>query len=790
MSENERITENIVRNMLHEKGYYSDKSIITEEQKSKNPTIDKLLSSASKSGVGKGYPDFIISFNNKPDQIIIIECKANSKLHKSQDINKYKHYAVDGALLYAGYLKNDFNVVAIGISGQTNNEIKVSTYIWLKNNISYKALKDQGLLNSQEISDIILRFKEPIAEEELHKKAIFYSDKLHSYSITANLRCTLICAILIALQHQPFLEGYKSHEYTQNKELIDSMLSACRTILQKNQLEKDKIEIILHQYEQIKSLVTFTEDTIVDNKNKQNINNTFLRDFITEIKDDILPYVNTSKFDILGKFYTSFIKHIEGNKKNGIVLTPTHITDFFCELAELTKDDIVFDPCCGTGGFLVSAMNYMIDKADNDQEKHKQIKSNQLLGIEKEPHIFTHACANMMMRGDGKSYIFFGDFFNNDLKNKILSKNPTVSFLNPPYKNNNASEQLKFVENSLDCIVKGGKCIAICQMSTVVSAINKDIKEIKERLLKKHTLQACLSMPNDLFHPVGVTTCILVFKAHIPHNSDKETFFGYFKDDGFKKSKDKGRFDANKIWDNIKNKWLQAYKNKKNILNLSITKNVNAEDEWCAEAYMETDYSQLKEEDFIQTLKKFTIFLFEQDYINFLTKENFYQNKKTSINTQEWGDFKYKDIFNIERGKSSQVKSDNRSLLIGASQNFNGSNEEYIYESPHYKEPCITVGNGGNVGCGQAFYQNIPFNAKSTVNILSLNDKKQSLNSFIALFLVTLIKKEQYRFDFGRGWSLDRMQNHKIKLPITKEGNPDWQFMEDYIKSLPYSKNL
>ncbi len=74
------------------------------------------------------------------------------------------------------------------------------------------------------------------------------------------------------------------------------------------------------------------------------------------------------------------------------------------------------------------------------------------------------------------------------------------------------------------------------------------------------------------------------------------------------------------------------------------------------------------------------------------------------------------------------------------------------------------------------------------MNILDL--KQYKLNNFVGIFLVTLIKLEQFKFNFGRGWSLERMKKSQIKLPTTSQGNPDWEFMENYIKSLPYSRSL
>ena len=92
-----------------------------------------------------------------------------------------------------------------------------------------------------------------------------------------------------------------------------------------------------------------------------------------------------------------------------------------------------------------------------------------------------------------------------------------------------------------------------------------------------------------------------------------------------------------------------------------------------------------------------------------------------------------------------------------------------------------------------AFYQ--PNEVICAQNILVL--RSPFVNEYSALFLCTIIEKEKYRFSYGRTLSKGYIAQHKIKLPAIKrmvEGNeiyePDWQFMEDYIKSLPYSKNI
>lgn len=776
---NERKTEQLVRNLLQDRGYYKNSHIVVEEQSSDNPRIDKLLKSASKAGKGKGFPEYIISFKNSPDQIILIECKASINNHESPDRKNYKKFAVDGVLLYASYLKDDFNVTAIAISGENEREKKISSFLWLKGNYTYKNIQDKTLLSPDEISNIIVEQSAPITEDELVAKAIEYNSFLNTYSIPEVERCTLISAILIALQDAPFLSSYKI--YDSNKDLIDNLLNACERVLKANQLDKVKIAIIIDEYSKFKNNDSFNSEKSYNKKTRKEEVNRILRDFIISINENILPYIKNSQFDVLGKFYTQFIRYAGSDKKTGLVLTPSHITDFFCDVAGLTPDDIVFDECCGTAGFLVSAMNYMLQKAGNNTEKKQQIKSSQLLGIEKRSDMFSHACSNMMMRGDGKSHILYGSCF--EVKNKewIKKQKPTVAFLNPPYQDGNADEQLEFIENALDCILKGGRCVAICQMSTTVSE-NKNVLSIRERLMLNHTLEAVFSMPTDLFYPVGVNTSILVFKAHIPHPVGKKTFFGYFKDDGFEKTKNHGRIDKYRRWDLIKAKWLNAYINTETVVGLSIMKEVRYNDEWCAEAYMETDYTLIKRDQFIDSLHSISTYLFSTGKLRIATSDS-YHNKVVDLEKRTWKPFELVNYFTMYSGKYYPKESflSGGTPLVSSSDSNNGI-MAFTDLEPKYVN-CITIGKVGM----SSYYQPFGFVASPDVTILK---PLFEMSPYCALFIVSILGMDKYKWSYGRQIRLNDSQKIKVSLPVDSANEPDWKFMEYYIKTLPYSLNL
>ena len=137
--------------------------------------------------------------------------------------------------------------------------------------------------------------------------------------------------------------------------------------------------------------------------------------FIDFLERNVYPLVEHSNigYDVLGRFYVEFIRYAASEQKSGLVLTPAHITELFCDLAELRIKDIVYDPCCGTGGFLVAAMQRMFKMAGGDKKLRKRIRKKQLCGCELRPDMFTYACSSMRFRGDGKSNLYNGSCFNN-----------------------------------------------------------------------------------------------------------------------------------------------------------------------------------------------------------------------------------------------------------------------------------------------------------------------------------------------------------------------------------------
>lgn len=771
---NEKKTERIVRD--HFSQYLSDIEI--EEQQSDNLIIRKLLKTASKQGVGIGYPEFIIQYKLNSNLIIVIECKADIKNHRSIEGDRYSDFAVDGVLLYASYLSKDFDVLAIAVSGENIGDTKVSHFLHLKGERKATSIFGDKLLSATDYINGYLKSPEKFRQD--YKALLDYTKELnthlHSHKILESERSLLISCILIALENEAFRLSYASH--TKPKDLARSLVQTVLSELEKAEITNDKLEKLKDRFSFIQN------DTSLSSGDK------VLKEIIDNIDTNINKFIKTYEyFDVLGQLYIEFLRYANSDKGLGIVLTPPHITEFFADIAHVNKNSVVFDNCTGTGGFLISAMRQMIIDAKGDSTKIKDIKKKQLIGVEYQAHIFALAVSNMYIHQDGKSNIINGDCFDQTIISSVKENKPTVGLLNPPYKSDKQkdTDELQFILNNLECLVDGGICVAIVPMQSALAQRGK-VYEYKKKLLDNHTLEAVLSMPDELFFnsKVGVVSCIMVFTAHRPHQKGKETYFGYYKDDGFVKRKVQGRYDAFGRWDVIKDKWLTNYLNKKSEPGLSISQVVTPKDEWCAEAYMITDYNSLNRSHFEQTLLNYSTFLFGNKLVEKVSIESFDDNY-LSLNVDDWKSFKlHKELFEIKGSKTTPIIEleefgFGEYPYVTTQATNNGTDGFYDY---YTEEGNVLTVDSAVVG--YCSYQPRDFSASDHVEKLIPNFK---MNKYIALFLVTILNLENYRYNYGRKASQTRMKVTEIMLPQLN-GKPDYKFMEDFIKSLPYSRSI
>lgn len=286
---------------------------------------------------------------------------------------------------------------------------------------------------------------------------------------------------------------------------------------------------------------------------------------------------------------------------------------------------------------------------------------------------------------------------------------------------------------------------------------------------------------------------------------------------GFKKKKNLGRVEQIDIltekskWVEIETKWIDTYRRSDVIDGFSAVHKVTGDDEWLCEAYMKTDYSKLTAKDFQKTINNYLAYLVKEGFaceglldwdfieqyirhlaINSLSSINKIDGSSFSLETEDWKDFRVGDLFAKIYKAEAHVKADCEcfdSVQKGSIRFISRTEENNGCD-------CYVV-NSGLTGIeeGQAIvigdttatcsYQTVPFVCGDHIVIC----RADWINTYTALFIVTLIKREQYKYSYGRAFKMQLISETKIKLPA-KGGKPDWEYMENYIKSLPYGDRI
>ncbi len=716
----------------------------------------------------KGTPDYTIVKSNS-EIIVVIECKADTQNHSTTNPNDYKihgfggsdeteNYAVNGALWYASFLKDNYDVIAIGVSGQSDAECRVTSLVWPKGGeISKVEVIEDGNLNNalisindyeKDIEKILGRFSatENEIRKELRRYTLSCANFLRANGIEDNSKAGFVSAVILGLTN------HESKLYIDTKSVIDKKNASKAKKMLCDTLDKNSVKMLKaslygdgNEYDadyirgiwdideiprgKRTSLKKFYDGLLAKDelvrapKGKDNKyfvdGNTVLSCCIYSLYENVIEVLEKyNGIDVMGEFYTTFLRFTKGNaKEKGIVLTPTHITELFCDIAEyysdnkFNEDTKIIDICCGTGAFLISSLSRIKANIQNlpisETEKNKKYEKAQnqsLIGVERDASMYALAYANMRFHGDGKSNLFncssllidsyapvddSGKTYLNDTKIPLHEAlrnfgNIDVGMINPPYsldkkdnsvvreyptmkkilelkdKNSKLTKKLKelkkreetleihseissiekdisknlleiqkfenvlsenglneviiqkgqdeldFVASMLHYLKKGGIGIAIVPMSCAGNSGTK----LRAKVLEHHTLLACMTMPQNLFFDshVGTATCIMVFKAHIPHDENKSVFFARWQEDGFKVIPHNGRKDTG-VWNQVKQVWIdQMDGTAENNEYIWLKKKIKTSDEALAEAYIKTDYSKLSDEDFEVTLKKFSLY--------------------------------------------------------------------------------------------------------------------------------------------------------------------------------------
>src|SRR3989344_6439472 len=337
-----------------------DGEVYTQNECLQNPIIKKHFSS--------DRPENVVIVRDK--KFWVIEAKP---LHK--DIDK----AIDEAKGYAQKLNQEHTHAPLitAVAGNDEDTYFVKSFYFYKG--EWKPVEANGKIMTGLLSKETARYfidndtyktaEFNLPDELYYSKAKNINEILHMGSINKNNRAKVMSALLLAL-------------------LEDTPLNLNNSAFVLIQEINARVEKILgeHGKRDFAKFVQITTPPTPDNHIKFR---KAIIDTIQELEGLSIRSAMNSGTDILGRFYEVFLKYGNGAKEIGIVLTPRHITKFGVEVINVNRSDVVFDPACGTGGFLVSAFDYV--KKQSNERQIDDFKNNNIYGIEQEPEVMALA---------------------------------------------------------------------------------------------------------------------------------------------------------------------------------------------------------------------------------------------------------------------------------------------------------------------------------------------------------------------------------------------------------------
>ncbi len=573
------------------------------EQESLNAEIDKALNDyfSKNGGVGGNLPDaklllqdknlnfypILIEYKGYQGKLVKLDSDGQVENKTSKNEPNFKNinsFAVNGAVHYANALLHHTSytdIIAVGMTGYKDEsgkiQYQIGVYFVSKSNLGagqkvgefsdFSFLKPENFdefiakVKTLSLSQIELEKLKEQREKEIDTSLVKLNNDIYQNErgLGENDRVYLVAASIIATLgipgKLPPLEktDLKSQNFVGGRD-GDIIINRIKAFLDEKNLPKEKKDLIIRTLEN-----TLTTENInrVENGESQ------LKRIFTKIVDDLGIYYKIGlTTDFTGKLFNEMYSWLgfTQDKLNDVVLTPSYVSTLLVKLARVNKDSFVWDFATGSAGLLVAAMNEMLNDAKNTitspdelTQKEIKIKAEQLLGLELLSSVYMLAILNMILMGDGSSNILNQDSLKFDGKygyGKTDENFPATAFiLNPPYSAN--GNGMVFVEKALNMMNKGYGAIII-QNSTG----SGKAKEYNKRILEKHTLEASIKMPIDLFiGKASVQTNIYVFKVGERHDPKTRVKFIDFSNDGYTRTNRKKASNNLKDTDKAKERY-------------------------------------------------------------------------------------------------------------------------------------------------------------------------------------------------------------------------------------------
>ena len=512
--------------------------------------------------------------------------------------------------------------------------------------------------------------------------------------------------------------------------------------------------------------------------------------------------------DWLGSFYEVFFKYARWAKTLGIVLTPRHLTHWAAEVLDIQVNDIVYDPTCGTGGFLVAAFDHIKKQATSEQLA--RFKQNAVFGIEQDAGIAALAVVNMIFRGDGKNNIQEGNCFAKNLTADSDAGVPTARYvaeesdskaitkvmMNPPFALKRSDEkEFRFIDQALAQMEHGGVLFSVLNYAVMVKP--GEYKQWrKHSLLAKNTLLAVVTFPPDVFYPVGVTTVGVFIRKGIPHSNEQNVLWVRALQDGLLKSKGK-RLPSPRTGNDLEavKNLVGAFIHNPNFTVQTIDQFQRATPldygddrvELAPEVYL-TQPRPTEEDvrlEMREAVRNTFAYLVKIDRAQVRPDLTACQQNQLPLHTN-WQVFTAGDIFTIQRGHFHSIADlDPGNYVtisrIGEDNGFVGF-KDIPDGAAVWPAGTITV----STVTGDAFAQPVSFIATDNVVMCTPKPAFKGFRPASLIFAAQMLRRVKWRYSYGRQCYQNRFINTEFTLPITESGDLDYQYMESVVESMPY----
>ena len=469
--------EHLLTELLVSQGWDTRKptagELLRQHEYRDHPHLVEILQGRGKAGRGgDALPEGILLDRQTLDPLVVIEAKATTKqLDEAQtDVLAYGQAFID-----AGYL-----VLVVALAGTSEDDFTLRVSKWNGSTwqfVTYDKDPITWIPNRADVDRLLPR-SAPVElrpsippTEVLHQRADEINRLLRESKIRDELRPGVVGAIMLALWQS------KGDLRKDPKHILADINQSCKGAFWAT--KKVELQKSLH--------VDEANQTLAEKARR-----------IVSILERLNVHVLTAEHDYLGQLYETFFRYTGGNTI-GQYFTPRHVASFMADLTEVGCADVVLDPACGTGGFLISAMNRVLVEKKLSRAQMVRLVRKKLIGIDSEPVTAAICVANMILRGDGSTGIERENCF-------TWPDYPTgkadVVLMNPPFphkKTDTPSE--RFVDRALEGLKQNGRLAVIVPTSTLV---RRQTRDWRRDTLRRHTLEAAIGLPDELFETARI----------------------------------------------------------------------------------------------------------------------------------------------------------------------------------------------------------------------------------------------------------------------------------------------